>query len=534
MFVESWRKYMAPGDSFFAPGVRVSGLTYQLGLDRHPEEETRNPRVLHGDPSLCQRLEETNRLSNRSTNFSINWSEWIPDLEAAAVGRQYVVEVLLVGVPPGRYAYTLIAHDEKIPDGRDESLAKNRKRTSVHGKIINTRFPGGGYLQPIYPPRERLLTTLYFAHLAIERNWSHPLDPERARNVASHHVHGPVTTFRRAVVEQAELASRPNSGEPGVLALMAGLQELGISDVYATRGLFGKPGIDVQLGDHPNRIRFSGPKFEPLHDYIQTHDKPKNEHQGHTERSPGEEYFPGGYLNRSPEHAARILYGLKQHLAYRAQYNRQRYRIDAPTLVIGGGDFHVSAGMGVRHGVVGGHPQTAAVGHDQRSVCRVGFAPRNFNPQEVTPGANDEEPAKLEKPASNERNTHLRGVRAHLGALVAGVVADAASGVRAVHESVQRAHESITRSVQETERRAAGISAAARRLDDAGFQLGSAARGLERTLECPTPRLGLTADFLASVGDEGMEVEEYLIRARRPRLPLPEPLILPQIQRGGP
>ena len=526
---------MAPGDSFFPPGARVSGLTYQLGLDRRPEVETRNPRVLHGDPSLCQRLEETNRLSNRSTNFSVNWSEWIPDQEAAEIGRQYVEEVLLVGVPSNRYAYTLVVHDEKVPEVRDESLAKNRKRTSVHGKIINTRFPGGGYLQPMYLPRERLLTTLYFAHLAIERNWSHPLDPERARNVASHHVHGPVTTLRRAVVEQAELASRPHPGEPDLLALMAGLHELGISDVYATEGLFGKPRIDVQLGNHPRRIGFSGPKFGQLHDYIKKHDQPKNEHQGRTQRSPDQDYFPGGYLNRSPDHAARILSALKQRLAKRAEFNRERYRIDAPTLVIGGSDSHPFAGVGVHLGLAGGQLPKAAIGLDQRSVFGFGFASGSVaHPKEITLGQRNEEPAKFGGTASNERDTHLRGVRAHLGALVAGVVADAASGVRAVHESVQRAHDSINRSIEETERRAAGISAAARRLDDAGYLLGSAARGLERTLECPTPQIGLTADFPASVGEEGVEAGEYLIRARRPRLPLPEPQILPRIERGGP
>jgi hypothetical protein len=524
---------MAPGDSFFAPYARVSGLGYQLGLDRDPEVETRTPRVLHGDPALCEHLEKSNRLSNRSTNFSINWSEWISDWDAAEIGRQYVEEVLLVGVPSGRYAYSLIAHDEKVPEGRDESFVKRNKRTSVHGKIVNTRFPGGGYLQPMYSPRDRMLTGIYFAHIAIERNWSHPLDPERVRNVAGHHVRGAVSDFKRRVVEGAASAPRLPSGEHDPIALLAGLQQLGISDVYATKGLHGKPGIYVRLDDHPRRIRFFGPEFGVLHDYINKQEDPKNEHQRCHQRSHRENCFPGGYLDRSPEHAARIQCCLDTLLANRAEFNRKRYRIDLPTLAFAGLDFDPLAGMGVRFGLVDRQPSKPETGLGRRPVPQTGFNNNRRQPVELNHGHPDAEPTQTEKPTNDERDTDLRGVRTHLGALVAGIVADTTNGVRAVHQSVQLAHDSINRCVQDTERSTAGLSAAARRLDDAGCLLGSAARDFEQTLECPTPDAGLIVNFPASPWEEGDEAGEYLLRVRRPRPPLPVPQIRHNLEMGG-
>ena len=525
---------MWPGDSYFSPDARVSGLCYQLGLDRNPELETRNPRVLHGDPGLCQLLETTNRLANRSTNFSINWSEKITDREAAEIGRHYVEEVLLVGVPPSRYAYSLIAHDEQVREGPDESLAHNRNRTSVHGKIINTRFPGGGYLQPMYSPRDRMITTLYFARMAIERNWSHPLDPERSRNVASHHVHGPITKFRRIVVEAAASASRLPSGEPDSIALLKNLEQVGISDIYATKGLHGKPGIYVRLDDHPRRIRFFGAEFGALNEYINNHEKPENEHQRCPNNSLGETCFPGGYLDRSAKYTSRILFRLNQLTANRAEFNRQRYRIDFPALAVGGLDIFPAVGMGVHFGLASGQIPGYETGLAQRRALRSASTSSRAQPAKITQGHTDEEPANPRKPPGTKRDTHLRGDCTHLGALVAAIVANTASGVRAVHQSAQRTLESVGRCIQETERGTTKIAAAARRLNDAGCLLGSAARELDRAPEYPRPRALLMPDFPASSGVELVEAEEeYLLRARRPRPPLREPQIRPSFEMRG-
>lgn len=124
---------------YFSAKARVSQFTYLLGTDRDPQQETRSPRVLFGDPAIFDNFEKFNPGNKKSsTNLSLSWPERVDDSVLLAAAKDYVEKGLLAGVPPTAYTYVVIAHNQSVP-----GKSSDAKRSAVHIKIASFRRPKG-------------------------------------------------------------------------------------------------------------------------------------------------------------------------------------------------------------------------------------------------------------------------------------------------------------------------------------------------------------------------------------------------------
>ena len=323
-----------PGDRHMDPTVRAARYEYQLGLDREPAEDWRSPRVGRGDPATCNALERASRFGNPSTEFILGWEEWLADVLLIACASSYVEDCLMVGVPPNHYAYTLIPHDEtrkNLPPTCTRVM-----RSAVHGKIENVRLPTGGYLQPFYGPKTRLLTCLFLAKWSIENNWSFGLDPGRERNVVPSRQPTKLSIFKAFIEKKVKAAKRCSDGKPDPVAILDVLYEIGIDEIETAKGYAGRRGVRFHFEDHPKPVLFFGEQYMALHDYLR--EKHINEIENRTDNKPSawEQYFPGGQLIRTEEYTSRIAVGLQQCLDARAKFNIERYNLNRPIFVMGG------------------------------------------------------------------------------------------------------------------------------------------------------------------------------------------------------
>lgn len=110
----------------FPKEARVSGLSYQLDLERRPKDETKFPCVLCGNPALCRAHENENRLRNSSTNHVVSWLEFMPSGTSRETCRILIEEVILAGCPKGQAPIAVIRHEEP---GRLETATKAAGRT---------------------------------------------------------------------------------------------------------------------------------------------------------------------------------------------------------------------------------------------------------------------------------------------------------------------------------------------------------------------------------------------------------------------
>ena len=504
-----------PSDRFFLPGARVSAYPYQLGLDRTAEEETRNPRVLWGDPGLATKVEEwaANRWASPSTNFALNFSEKLDDCEALARGREYVEDTLLVGVPETKYIYTLIAHDEAA----SSEVTGLGKRTSLHGKIVNFIIPEGKALQPMYSPRDRFLTTILFSVWAIQNNWSHPLDEDRVRCFKSHHKYGDVAELKRAIDARIKKANRLPDGKPDPVAIMEELVACGFSDVDRNLGLLGKRGVALQVDGHESPIRLFGPEYETLHSYIEKTENIQNhEYEKRTGHVSRREFFAGGHLERTDESLSRLSSALTTWRASRARHNRQRYNLDCKTMDMGSplhlGDIVVGRSDGVAHLAVP-DPESTTRESGTRET------PIDFRPDEVTnelasPGS---EKSQQTAQASGElRNSNLRGAVAHLGVLSAGALEVATKLLRSIGTRIAD-RELGARKCGENYQ---SLDVASKQLATVCSEFDAASRDLESALARGVITAGLVRDWAAEQAEPGTESIRRVKRLlREPRLP---------------
>jgi hypothetical protein len=240
----------------------------------------------------------------------------------------------MVGVPPNHYAYTLIPHDEtrkNLPPTCTRVM-----RSAVHGKIENVRLPTGGYLQPFYGPKTRLLTCLFLAKWSIENNWSFGLDPGRERNVVPSRQPTKLSIFKAFIEKKVKAAKRCSDGKPDPVAILDVLYEIGIDEIETAKGYAGRRGVRFHFEDHPKPVLFFGEQYMALHDYLR--EKHINENENRTDNKPSawEQYFPGGQLIRTEEYTSRIAVGLQQCLDARAKFNIERYNLNRPIFVMGG------------------------------------------------------------------------------------------------------------------------------------------------------------------------------------------------------
>ena len=525
-----------PLDRFFRWSARVARFRYLLGLDRKPEMETRDPRVLEGDPGRCAELEERNRLDNVSTNFAIGWQEWLADTEMVNVGREYVEELLLIGIPRTHYAYVLVAHDEDEPTpSAIVSDKPAQKRSGLHGKIVNLRFPSGGFLQPLYSPIDRLLTTLFFSDQSIRKNWSSPLDPGRERNGLCLNQHGDLAKVRSNIQATVNSANRLDDGTPDPIAILEKLHGFGFKEVFATSGVAGRQGIYVCFDDYPNPVPFFGESYAALHNFIKTQETTENEHTNcSSKRSRREGYFPGGQLIRTGDGAARISRGLEEWRAKRAVFNRRRYGIDRPTLVFGGflvaPDRGIPGGLGRLDGVaaqsecdaegpVGGQPVCdfpSVSSFHIESIALEETDPQLADPNEFkSPG---ESPRGLKHPsksAEKGRDSDLCGAHAAVGDGPEGTTAVVSRILRAIYGTAGKLVGAIESDVEGRERQAQDLAAADGRNGVQGRHLDEVIERL--TLEAEGRRVADVAGDTAEMG-----AGEFIRRVKRsPAVDLP-------------
>jgi hypothetical protein len=477
-------------------------------------------------------------LDNVSTNFAIGWQEWLADTEMVNVGREYVEELLLIGIPRTHYAYVLVAHDEDEPTpSAIVSDKPAQKRSGLHGKIVNLRFPSGGFLQPLYSPIDRLLTTLFFSDQSIRKNWSSPLDPGRERNGLCLNQHGDLAKVRSNIQATVNSANRLDDGTPDPIAILEKLHGFGFKEVFATSGVAGRQGIYVCFDDYPNPVPFFGESYAALHNFIKTQETTENEHTNcSSKRSRREGYFPGGQLIRTGDGAARISRGLEEWRAKRAVFNRRRYGIDRPTLVFGGflvaPDRGIPGGLGRLDGMaaqpecdaegpVGGRP-----GCDCPSVSSSSVQPNTLaklaDPNEFkSPGESPSGLKHLSKSAEKGRDSNLCGAHAAVGDGPEGTIAVAARILRAIYGAAGKIVGAIESDIEGRERQAQDLAAAAGRLGAQGRQLDDAIERLAGAEEMSAE--GVTDDT-AELG-----AGEFLRRVKKA-----EPNITPQVLRTLP
>jgi len=325
-----------PGDRFFPPSDRVATYEYQLGLDRLGSEDPRSPGVLWGDPSLCASVEAFCRFRDSSTNFAISFSEWVDDVELATIGRSFVEDLLLIGVPRDFYCYSLVRHDEApVPETeRDKALPR---RSGLHGKIPKIRLPNGRFLQPMYSPKDRMLTTLFFADLAIRTNRSCFLDPGRQRDKSDQDTDSDTLLAKALIIAAVECAPRHPDGSLDPLAALMSLGSLGNLNLDVAKGVAGRRGLAIRFTGQSKSIRLFDGDFRDLGNFLETHKNTKQHETNRMAQEPHrEEFFPDGSLIRTPEFAKRIATALAQWRLKRADYNRRRYGLDRPTITFGG------------------------------------------------------------------------------------------------------------------------------------------------------------------------------------------------------
>lgn len=521
-------------DRFFTMEAEVSSFDYQLGLDRDPAEDLRSPRQQKGDPRTCNRLEATNRLANASTNFAIGWLELISDYEKRTLSCEYVEDLILIGVPPTHYAYSIVGHDEAAESETNGSWSPLAIRSAAHGKIINLRLPSGGFLQPIYPKKDRMLTTLFFAKYAITMGRAHPLDRDRIRNLPKHFLHGTIPQFKRELDAAVKAAHRFPDGSPDPMAIMVAMHQLGLEDVFAKVGLFGRLGVSIALPGHPRRLQAYGPEFEALHKFILTKE-PINHESKKTDRfNSGNEFFPRGCLDRSPEYADRISNALNEWRAARVKFNRRRYNLDRPTMVFGCPDLGAPVGLGlldrlppfrmpVPEGAASGDPSNA------RELEGAVVNQPTKTAQPVSPTQQIYEHPKPRTTAKEGRNPDLCGAHADLGVSIPAIIATAARMVLGSYLAVKNLHRAIDAYFECRSQLAQSREEGTRAVSVACGQLSEASRRLDAAIEQRSVEATPVNAAEAVINEDGPDPYESVQIVSRP-LPTPRSGPKPSIE----
>jgi hypothetical protein len=485
-----------PDDHFFSPNAPVSDYRYLLGLDTDPSEDPRSPREVEGDPGLCAWLEARSRFENSSTNFVISWTEWLEDSVQRTFVRKYVEEGLLIGVPRNFYVYTLTAHDEPVR-GADGTV----KRSSCHAKILGLRLPSGGYLQPFYPKRDRLLTTLFLADAAIKNNWTSPLDPGRERLEFDGHKYSKIRPTKLIIDNAVKAAPRLPGGAPDPVAIVTALRGLYNGDIFPTTGVLGKRGIALHFDDHPKPVRFFGEEYAALHQLITMNSGPKNDDNGTTKNRRSEEFFPHGILKRDDKSAENIARGLNEYLAARATFNFRRYHLDRPTLVLGGFtvgvDTNEPPNLGVLHRPTDSRQPGLEGSTGPLSKPQIPGAAETVAREQRQPDPADQlipHAQSTNKPypqnehtterhsAREESDTDLRGKLPHVGVLVAAIAAVVSRILGQIFSAAERVGSTIDAIIESRSRRSRELNEASHDLEEANQRLGSQGRYLDEVI----------------------------------------------------
>jgi len=343
-----------PIDKYYRPEQRVSSYSYQLGWGRPLGDDRRNPRVAYGSPRVCNRLESLIGPRNPSTNFAISFEESLRDDFATFVARQYVEDVLLVGVQSSEYAYTLVLHDEDDENCKREAETKPvGHRTAIHGKIINLHLPSGRKLQPIYPTRERMLPTLYLSWAAIKYGLASPFDAGRERNSKSFFRYGETLAEKQRIDQSVKSASRLPDGTPDVVSVIDRLSKVFDGEVAPISGIGGRKGVQLTRAGSTQPLRFFGPHFATLHNHVTQHEEHHDEH-GQTNRDhERDSFFPEGKLCRTSESTARIARALDEWRSKRAVYHARRYNLERTAMVDSPLPRYCPSPLGRDHRLVG-------------------------------------------------------------------------------------------------------------------------------------------------------------------------------------
>jgi hypothetical protein len=516
-----------PLDRIVPQTADCADFAYLLGLDRLPEEEIRNPRAIWGDPRLCALLEASSRFKSRSTNLILCFEEWLSDQSLLEVSREYVEECLLKGVPTSDYAYAVIVHDE--PCDKASPIKSGRKRSAAHIKIINMRLPSGGFLQPFYPKRDRMLTTLFLADKCIKNGWSFPLDPGRLRAVSTYRKVTKVTQAKSYIDSVVKAAPREANGKPDPLAILMNLHAIGLRGIEAVKGPLGRPGVRFRLSDHPKPLRFFGPDYAALNHSIQKDNERTNKHRKPDQIRKGEDFFPLGELIRTPEYAKRIASSLKQWLGRRAILHTKRYGLNRPPLVLGaeglGGRSHPLPSCGVRDSMARQRqPQPQVAAGTQRGNFAHAWdtgsteavnSPAEYDSNSAPPKPTEEPETALsngntttDTATGEKRNPEPCGTQQDLGTSPESILAAFAGAIRAFHRGLEGVRSGIRARLEGRSQFALDVEEANRGFDRQGRSLDEALQRISREI--------------AQVGSPEVEDDwdplgggEYLIRLQK-------------------
>ena len=512
-----------PADRFFKPEERASQLVYLLGLDRSPDEETRSPYVADGDPALIDALEEAYRWKDDSCNYVVGWDELLP-WKRHETTQAHSRKVIMSGIPETDYAMVIIGHDEPVRDKKTKKKT-GKKRAADHVKISHVCLPTGARLQAFYSARDRLLTTLFLADASIRNNWSHGLDRDRAIEVVGHHRNEALRDFQNAINQAVKSVARLPNGKPDAKTILERFDELRLPKMSAVTRIVGRKGVSLSLDDHPHPVRFFGEAFECLHDHIKTNETNKDEHERCNTISPETEFFPGGYLERSPIYAKRISEGLSTWISKRAGFNIKRYHLDSPTVVLGGFRRGDPNGLGWLDGMahmpepVSKGPDSLFRGDDKKPAESVesDSAKVGINLKEKE-DLNEHAPTR--NPAEEEWNPDLCGAYPDLGILAETLARIAARIIQSTHAALEGLCGTI-RTILE------GRVRGAQQLVEANQRLGGKIGHIDQVID----RLAYEATRLGEggVGGYGNETDgsEFVRRVKRKPVGDIEPTMRP-------
>ena len=512
-----------PVSRSFSPLANVSRLPYQLGLDRLASEDTRCPRVGFGDPRLCHELEEASESKNSSTNLVISFEEWLPDSELIDIGRSYVEECLMIGISPNRFAYTLIIHDENL---RDKETSQIRgKRSAIHIKIIPLDLISGRRLQAYYAARDWFLTMLFLNDLAIRKGLSSPLDRSRERHGTRYRKPHKVDMAKAMIRSALCSTKRLPDGTPDPMAMLRKLRELGLEAVERASGKLGKRGVKFRFADHDKPLRLFGEHPTALNKYIEKYHESTTEHQQNAKRRRIQDLFTDGYLDRSPERAARIRTALQYWTEERRKFHALRYKSLVATRVPGKLDPSGIAGGGLRNRLslvskgcedhVSGGEVEGALGtgaeptsNHERDADEIVIAAVEKTGDKSTSINNEPTRNAKSEAARAKRNPDTCGAYPKLGRAPESVLHLTSIAIWRIHDEVERLWSGICSDLEIRRRGALSIVEEGRGLDLQGKQL-----------DAPLGRLAVKAQGLG--GYFGMDPAipgpgEFVRRVRNP------------------
>jgi hypothetical protein len=477
-------------DRYFSRRARAAKFKYLLGLGRgrDPSKDPRSPRVIWFNPGFCARLEKFNPHRNSSTNFVISLPELVSDSELLEITRSYIEDYIMAGVPPAFYACVVIAHRER------RKGTANGKRSAAHIKIVNLRLPAGGHLQPFYPRRERFMTTLFLADLALKKNWPSPLDPGRERLGNNDHKHCDILPIKRAVDEVVKAAKRRSDGTPDPENIMRELRALGIEKISPTKGVVRKKGITFRLTDHPKPVRFFGPEYASVHDLLNSNKEPPDDQTKPSKKSQAEEYFPNGVLERTKESADKIASGLERWRKARIKFNTRKYKLKDPVLMVGGYALDPDPLLTDRMGIVHRRDDSG----EPKPARSTGQIPKRAERESANLAASEQDPlthfselisreqSNIKTYQQNEYTTDRPSRRKecdplprrtcpHLGIIVAAIVAVISRILREVYWKSAILADKLDNLIESRGRRA-------REIAEADSRIGSQGRSLDQAI----------------------------------------------------